>query len=440
MILLALVAIALCGAGLVAAGFPDRAADRTDRALRACIAIALGLGTWSAAYAACRMAGVAPAAKDVALASVGAAMLFLARRKPASSPSPLDPAPRWLWALFLSSCAVAVAAFLEHDWRFPDGGWDAWMVWNLRARFLVRSHDLHTVFSPNLLFWAHADYPWLVPGLVAQGFSLAGGEPGWVPAIVAAGYGVLAVAAVSLALARLHGARWGLIGGLAIVTLPTFAIFASNQQSDIPLAVYVACAAALIAVADARMDRPTGLLALAGFSAGLGAWTKNEGSLYVLCLAAGLLWRRRDWRATFVFAAGALPAVALLIGFKAGYAPPNDLARFSTTATVIAYALDVRRWGELLLQSLRRLVFFQVFALWLVAAVMVLALYVRRLPGTAVGTALFLAVAAYGPIYILQPQPLGWVFRTSIDRIILQMWPAAVLATSLALARTTART
>ena len=440
MILLALVAIALCGAGLVAAGFPDRAADRTDRALRACIAIALGLGTWSAAYAACRMAGIVSVAKDVTLACVGAAMLFLARRKAASSQSALDPAPRWLWALFLSSCTVAVAAFLEHDWRFPDGGWDAWMVWNLRARFLVRAHDLRTAFSPNLLFWAHPDYPWLVPGLVAQGFSLAGSEPGWVPAIVAAGFGVLAVAAVSLALARLHGARWALIGGLAILTLPTFAIFASNQQSDIPLAVYLACAAALIAIADARTDRPVGLLALAGFAAGLGAWTKNEGSLYALCLAGGLLWRSRDWRAAFVFAVGALPALALLIGFKAGYAPPNDLTRFSTTATVIAHAFDVRRWGELLLQSLRRLVFFQVFALWLVAEVLVLAVCVRRLPGTAVGTALFLAAAAYGPIYVLQPQPLGWVFRTSIDRIILQMWPAAVLATSLALARTTART
>ena len=76
MILLGLVAIALCGGGLVAAGFPDRSADRTDRALRACIAIALGLGTWSAGYAACRMAGIAPAAKDVALACVGAAMLY----------------------------------------------------------------------------------------------------------------------------------------------------------------------------------------------------------------------------------------------------------------------------------------------------------------------------------------------------------------------------
>jgi hypothetical protein len=440
MILLALVAIALCGAGLVVAGFPDLAVDRTDRALRACIAIALGLGTWSAAYAASRMAGIPPAVKDVALACAGAAMLWLTRRKIASSQSAHDPAPRWLWAILLFSCAVAVAAFLEHDWRFPDGGWDAWMVWNLRARFLVRAQDLRTAFSPNLLSWAHADYPWLVPGLVAQGFSLAGGEPRWVPAIVAAGYGVLAVAVVSLALARLHGARWGLIGGLGIVTLPTFAIFASNQESDIPLAVYVACAAALIAIADARADRATGLLALAGFSAGLGAWTKNEGSLYSLCLAAGLLWRSRDWRSTFTFAAGALPAVALLIAFKAGYAPPNDLARFSTTATIIAHAVDARRWGELLLQSLRRLVFFQVFALWLVAEVLVLAVYVRRLPGTAVGTALFLAAAAYGPIYVLQPQPLAWVFRTSIDRIILQMWPAVVLATSLALARTTAHT
>jgi hypothetical protein len=440
MTVLALLAIALCGAGLVAVGFPDRAGDRTDRALRICIGASLGLGTWSAAYAAARMAGIAPAAKDLALAGIGGAMLVLARRKPASSPSTLDPAPRWLWALFGSACGVAVASFLEHDWRFPDGGWDAWMVWNLRARFLVRAADLRTVFSPNLLFWAHADYPWLIPGAVAQGFLLAGRESRWVPQFISAGYGMVAVAAVSLALGRLHGARWGLIAALAILTLPSFAIFVSNQQSDIPLAVYVSGAAVLIAIADVGPVRPLRLLALAGFSAGLGAWTKNEGALYVLCLAAGLLLRGRDWRATLAFAVGTLPAVALLIAFKLVYAPPNDLAHFSTPATVVAHALDVRRWGELLLHALRRTVYFQGFALWLVAEVMILAVSVRRLPATALGTALFLATAAYAPIYVLQPQPLAWVFRTSADRIILQLWPAAVLATSLALARTTART
>jgi len=439
MIALALLAIGLCGAGLVAAGFPDRPADGTDRALRICVGAALGAGAWSAAYAAGRMSGIAAGLKDVILCCAGAALLLLGRRKPRAAPSAVDPAPRWLWALLVCACVVAAASFLEHDWRFPDGGWDAWMVWNLRARFLVRAPDLRTVFSPNLLFWAHPDYPWLVPGVVAQGFLLAGRESSWIPELVAAGYGVLAVATVSLALAHLHGARWGVIGALGVATLPTFAIFASNQQADIPLSVYVSCAAALLMIAGASADRSLRLVALAGFSAGLGTWTKNEGALYALCLAAGLLFRTRDWRATFAFAAGALPAVALLIFFKR-YAPPNDLARFSTPATLIAHALDVRRWGELLLQSLRRIVFFQVFALWLVAELLVLAVWVRRLPGTAVGTALFLAAVAYAPIYVLQPQPLTWVFRTSVDRIILQLWPAAVLATSLALARTTART
>jgi hypothetical protein len=440
MIFLALLAIALSGAGLIAVGFPDRAADRTDRALRACIAVALGVGTWSAAYAAGRMAGIASPFKDLVLGCLGGAMLFFARRKPASSLSAIDPGPRWLWALFFSACAVAVGAFLEHSWRFPDGGWDAWMVWNLRARFLVRTPDLGTAFSRHLLFWAHADYPWLVPGLVAQGFLLAGGESRWVPAGVAAGYGVLAVGAVSLALARLRGARWGLIGALALLTLPSFAIFVSDQQSDIPLAVYLCCAAALIAFAGARPDRSLRLFALAGFAAGLAIWTKNEGALYALCLAAGVSLRSRDWRVTLAFAVGALPAVVLLIAFKRGYAPPNDLAYFSTTATLIGHAFDVRRWGELLLHSLRRIVYFQGFALWVIAEVLVLAVFIRRLPGTAVGTALLLAAVAYAPIYVLQPQPLAWVFRTSVDRIILQLWPAAVLATSLALARTTART
>ena len=90
--------------------------------------------------------------------------------------------------------------------------------------------------------------------------------------------------------------------------------------------------------------------------------------------------------------------------------------------------------------SLRRVVFFQAFALFLVAEVIVLAIWVRRLPATPLGTAMFLAVAAFAAVYLLQPHPLKWIFRMSVDRLILQLWPAAVLATLLPLARTTART
>ena len=137
MILLAVLAIALPGAGLVAWGFPERAATSADRALRISIALALGLGTWSAAYAAARMTGIPPLAKDLFLVALGAGLLFASRGRPAGAEAPAEAAPRWLWILFFAACAISIGAFVEHDWRFPDGGWDAWMIWNLRARFLL---------------------------------------------------------------------------------------------------------------------------------------------------------------------------------------------------------------------------------------------------------------------------------------------------------------
>jgi len=72
-----------------------------------------------------------------------------------------------------------------------------------------------------------------------------------------------------------------------------------------------------------------------------------------------------------------------------------------------------------------------------VAELLLLVLVVRKLPGTVAGTALFLACAAYAPIYVLQPHPVEWIYRTSIDRIFIQLWPAAILATLLQLTKAT---
>ncbi len=431
---MSILALLLSGAGLVAAGMRDRASDGIERGFRAALAIALGTGAWAASYAAWRMAfGTPGAAKDVVLALTGAAALAAFRRRLPVPAQGREPAPRWLCALFASACAVAAAAFVEHTVRFPDGGWDAWMIWNLRARFLARAADLHSAISPAMAFLAHQDYPWLLPGAVAQAFSTFG-ESRMVPAAIAALFGALAVAVVTLGVARAHGARWGLLGGLAVVTLPCFATFASNQQADVPLAVYFAIAAALMTSARSRTE-----LALAGFSAGLGMWTKNEGVLYAACLGIAWIWRTRDLRGALAFAAGALPCAALLAWFKLGLAPPNDLAAFSTRATILENALDWRRWAELLVLTARRVVYFQDFGFWVLAGVLLL-WFLRKRPFSVLGTALFLACAAYGPIYALQPHRLDWIFRTSADRILTQLWPVAVLATMPALARTTART
>jgi len=205
--------------------------------------------------------------------------------------------------------------------------------------------DLRTAFSPNLLFWPirtiRGSCPARLPGIRPRRTRDDGRAR-----MIAGTFGVLAAAVVSLTLARLHGARWGLLGGLAILTVPTFPIFVSNQQADVPLSVYLGCAAALIALACARRiafaDAAAG-----GFAAGLGAWTKTRDAVRGLPRGwfsgadarpsrSPRLRRRRS------------PRGALLLVFKMAYAPANDLAHFSSGAGLLAHAFDPLRWVELL--------------------------------------------------------------------------------------------
>jgi len=343
-ILLAAGAVLLSGIALTSLGFARRAEGPIDRALQAALALALGLGTWSASYAATLLA-FGPrwvVAKDALLAIAGAAALAW-RRKAAGEPTspPADSSPRKqnsllfrLWTAFGVAAVVAVGAFLQSTLRNPDGGYDAFQIWNLRARFLARGGDgFRAAFSSGMELWAHADYPWLVPGVVAQAFLLGGTESPLIPAAVAAVFAALTVAIPSLALARERGTRWGLLGGIALLTTPCFAVFSAHQESDVPLAVYLAAAAALLVLADRDSREARRLLLLAGFAAGLGAWTKNEGALYAACLAAGLAVHSRRLRAVGWFVAGTLPAGALVLAFKGAVAPPTDLVAFSTASS-----------------------------------------------------------------------------------------------------------
>lgn len=108
--------------------------------------------------------------------------------------------------------------------------------------------------------------------------------------------------------------RWPMLGLLAALALASPALVheVPAQYADVPLACYIAGA-----VVFALLDQP----AVAGTLAGFALWTKDEGALFLIVFAAALLvFRRRSfWKA----AAGALPAVGLLLLFKEGLARDN---------------------------------------------------------------------------------------------------------------------
>ena len=437
-VLSAVAAVVLGGAGLAAAAFPDRASGVCDRLLRAAATLVFGLGAWSAGYAASLLAFGAAASvrvvKDVAIALCGVALIAVRRRRAApEAVAAGDEAPRWLIAVFVVACAVFCLVFVEHSIRAPEGGFDAWMLWNSRARFLARAgDDFRVAFSPRLLFWTHQDYPWLLPGVVAQWFLITGTESPLIPAALGLVFGAATIAIVTCSLARLRGARAALVGGLAVASLPCFAAFAASQQADVPLAAFVALAAGLVAMAVDEPRRPLRPLLLAGLAAGLGAWTKNDGLVWLVCIAAALLLRLRDVRAAAIFVLGSVPAVVLLCAFRLGLSPPNDFLLFTTPADLRARFIDARRWLEVIRLALRQVVYFQDFALWAAAAVILGVIIRRNLRAdrapSVLGFSVLLALGCFGAIYVLQPHSLKWMFWSSASRLFVQMWPAAVVA------------
>lgn len=434
-VILAALAIGLFGSGLVRAGLLLARGGVADRALRIALSLTLGIGAWSAAYAAQIIAFGARGTmvKDALLSLAGLALRFWAGPASGQRFEPkrplLDPrAPPWITWLTLAAAALFAVVFVEHSLRYPDGGWDAWMTWNMRARMLVRAADVHDAFSADMLFWGHADYPWLVPAAVAQVFRLFG-ESRVAPAAVAFVFGALIPALLAAALARRYGARAGLLGGLVLCATPCLVTFAANQQSDVPLALYLLAAGVLIEIGESPRA-----FVLAGFAAGLCAFTKNEAVIYAGCLAAGLLLFRRGALAPFLL--GLLPGLALLLAFKLLLAPASPLVG----ASAFSRALHPGRWLELSLLALRRIFYFQNLGLWAVAGIAALVLAGRKLVVHPLAVALVLSMLCCAGIYVIQPLPLEWIFRTSADRLFIELWPLAILVLLPALSTARART
>ena len=382
-----------------------------------------------------------------ALLPAGLFLLWRSRTSiplPPQSAEPFPPRAALLLRLLCwAALALGIGIFVEHSIRWPDGDWDAWGNWNTRARFFYRGGAAEA-FSPHL--W-HADYPFLVPAVVAHAWTLLGVETKAAPAAVAFLWAALAVAIPAAAVSRLRGPTAGWLTAGLLVATPWFVILAWNQYGDLPLAAYAVASVALISLsADSEDRRP---IFLAGLSAGFGAFCKNEGLLVLCALAAVLVWTRRKPRDLPAFVAGAVPMLAVLALHKALHPVGNDFGQGFTAAALLKpleagrWAIigdevrlllkDVREWGPMLLAL--------PFAIALALARPALARFERLrghpspqpLPsqlapeGRSAGTLCLLMALAYLGIYLVTPLDLRWHVHGSIDRLVGQLWPALAL-------------
>ena len=337
-------------------------------------------------------------------------------------------------AILLPIAGLAAVTFAARSYVAPHGEWDAWAIWNVRARaaFLnLPSAGAHTAVLPVL---AHADYPELVPRAIARAWTFAGVDDVTVPVLLAAMFAGVSALLAGASIGRRSGARLGVLTAAFILASPVLVNWTWSQGADVPLSFFVLLT--FVFTASAVTRKSAALWAFAGLSAGLSAWTKNEGIVFVIVAAlicAFWTWRsRQSWRSSLLtFAAGAAPALLVLVAFKLNLVVANNLI----AAQSLERTIGLLTWERfsMISQAMARELWFSGASL--VGPLPLLGLFVavnsrpRWIPEAGLTLqGIGMMLAAYALVYVLTPHDLAWHLRTSLDRLILHLMPSMVWA------------
>lgn len=399
---------------------------------------------------------IAESAIYLLVATVGGALLWRRwRRSPDAAPreralgEPTSrPQPRgvtWmLLALFGAGLLVRVGELLARLHLWPHGMGDAWFTWNMRARFLYRGGTHWRDAFSNSIGEAVGDYPLLVPLSIARLWTYAGQEGTLAPSLVAAVFTLGAVGLLVAGLAALRGMGQAAAGGLALLSTPFFFQLGASQVADVPLAFFVLGTMVLYALHDALSEPDWRLAAAAGMLAGLAAWTKNDGAVFLVSVAVVrafvVLWDhgpRVYLREAAAFVAGAAPVLAVVLYFKLQLAPePNYLVGEQTWGMMLDRLGDPGRYiqiGAIFLMRVAQIagglaLFLPVYG-WLLGAANDAR---RNLAGPAALTAV-LVLCGYAAVYLITPRDLPMQLLSSLHRLLMHVWPLALFSFFLAI-------
>jgi hypothetical protein len=327
----------------------------------------------------------------------------------------------------------------------PHGLWDAWNYWNLKAKLISKAPDIWpTLFHRMGSEEYHVDYPLLQTGFIALCWMNLKSETVLVPIILAFVFTFCTVGLLSSAVSFFTNKTKGLIAGLLLLATPFFMTMGDSQYADNTVGFFFLATTILLTFARSENVQRPQLFIAAGITAGLSAWSKNEGLLFIVCLFLSQvpLIFFKNFRELFhelkYIVYGMLPTLILIFYYKTNIAPPNDIVHAQGSETLVKitdptrYAL-INQW------------FYQTFGTfgkwfinpwWLfIGAALYLGISFKAHKNSLIAgfSLLLLMMCGFYSIYVITPLELTFHLSTSIHRLFFQLFPTFIFIYFLAL-------
>lgn len=331
-------------------------------------------------------------------------------------------------------CVMLVVA-LTYCILQPNGTWDAWAMWLLKARTLaLTGGDIATTLTNG---YAHSDYPLLLPFINARGFEALGSLSHVGPVVIAflQYAAMLGLMLSTVTLLKMRRTAW-LFGGIFAAMIFYPRAFSWQYADGFLSALFLALSALMLLVVRER-STGVGTFMMMGMAWGALIYTKNEGLLMGGAFLAGyMLWRlagrnaRRMLLEFPVLLFAAVPFLFLLIRIKMMYPIANDVVD-SSLFSRLHLLLEPARYGTILLETFQT--FFDLGIWGLLPLLLIFFPFIFRVDADwkrislASVVPIVLVLLGYAAVYLLTPHDLAWHLDTALERLIGHVMAAALL-------------
>ena len=321
--------------------------------------------------------------------------------------------------VLLGIAAAAWLLFLVSALSEPMWSTDYLAIWGLKAKSIATTdHVPARLFSDPALYWAHKEYPLLVPFSLAALAPFAGGWDDQALALLLPLCELATLAALFGFLARrvsrLAGAT---AAALTALCFPLYrAVHAGTAEIPFALSLVLVSTAFL----DALSDRSRAVLARLAVASLFCVSIKQEGWIFVGLLALALLLRRRR-----------LGALALAVPAVAHWALLYLLRGAQTRRDFDFTFFRTGKWGELFIRFLHvlgRMLGTEAVAAWLpLAAILLYLVVTRRGASDALLPILPLQVLCYAVAFSVSSFDPMYAVDGAFSRIATTLFPALAL-------------